>query len=196
MDFFEQRQLGAGAGPLAAGEDAHPRRPADQLAPRPVRRAAALTCAPCSEQRACAQMRPGQASSELPGWPRAIYRDLPGFAGHAVQGAAFPFAQFPADGADQLVAGPGGELTDIPSGGENHTVRRHRASRNRLHVPPVEPNPVIGRVMVGDCRQRRGMHWIQPRERTWMMTSRVVSTGEKALWDPDIDPRERQTSSA
>jgi hypothetical protein len=29
-----------------------------------------------------------------------------------------------------------------------------------------------------------------------VMTSRVVSAGEKAMWDPDIDPRERQTSSA
>jgi len=133
----------------------------------------------------------GIIGAALPGLAAAIYRDLPSFAWHAVQGAAFPFAQLVADGADQLVPGPGGELADIPSGGEKHTVRRHRASRNRLHVPPVEPKPVIGRVMAGDCRQRRGMRLIQPTERTWVMTSRVVSAREKALWDPDIDPRER-----
>jgi hypothetical protein len=95
-----------------------------------------------------AAARAGIIGAALPGLAAAIYRDLPGFAGHAVQGAAFPFAQFLADGADQLVPGPCGELTDIPSEGEQRTVRRHRASRNRLHVPPVEPNPVIGRVMV------------------------------------------------
>jgi hypothetical protein len=82
----------------------------------PASRVAAATdvrfLRPAAGVRAAAA-RAGIIGAALPGLAAAIHRDLPGFAGHAVQGAAFPFAQFPADGADQLVAGPGGELTDI-----------------------------------------------------------------------------------
>jgi len=102
---------------LAAGEHAHGRWPARQLVSR---RALAQQPGQLCHVRlldpalavSAAVVFAGVITAAFAHLAAAVNGDLPGVPGHRRERLAFPLAQFPPGGVDELVTGPGGELIE------------------------------------------------------------------------------------
>jgi hypothetical protein len=136
---LEQGELGAGVRPLAAGEDAHRSGPAVQL----------VSCRGLAQQAGqlgdvrffdpapavpAATVAAGLIGAALADLAADIDRDLPGAGRDHRDRVPLPPAELPADGVDDLVAGPGGEL--VQAG--NQGVAGPGAVAGD-HQPPPEP---------------------------------------------------------
>lgn len=150
---LEQGQLGAWVGPLSAGEDAHRGGPAVQLIPGP---AMAQQRRQLGDVRffppACAVRAPavsaGVLGAALAHLAAVIDGDLPGLLRYQPDRGALAFAQFPADGVDELVAGPGGQPIQALEPPERQGQRGDRRAQHLQviggGVGPGAPGPQRG----------------------------------------------------